>query len=340
MSEVKTLVEAKETWRDLEWRQLEILLLKQWQDKSLNDYSVAPLSGGHSRDFLFTLSIHNSSFVLRMSQASREGGEQVAEFSMLAGNAGLGPKVYFKSDDSCVLLMEMMPGRTVCIDELKTPEGIKALAQGIYKAHQLSVANVTNAERLFSNVFQWAKEQKDYAFLRKGLFQKAFEEYQELLSTIKKTTLTPCLLHGDINPSNIFLKDNQCYFIDWEFAGIGQPELELARTCEWFAYDDAQMMTFLACYFVEDISAELKQSIQAMRKATYLEMFWLCLSFLPQDIISEEKLLNLIAKTPSYRLKQMAMGIEKGIERATDNESLLIEAVGFFNAFRGPARVC
>ncbi len=328
-----TITQAKESWPTLFWDELVALLKKQWPERAISGYNLLPLAGGHSRDSLFTLSADDSAFVLRMALATRQGGEQVAELSLLAGNAGLGPKVYFKSDDSCVLLMEEMPGQTVCIEELKTKEGIKALGCGLKKIHQLPAPAEVKSERLFSNVYQWQQQQTDYAFLNQGIFEQALMKYQVLAKEKQQISLKACLLHGDINPSNIFLKDRCCYFIDWEFSGIGHPVLELARTCEWFAYDDKQMTLFLESYLNQPLSDEFKQSIVAMRKMTYLEMFWLCLSFLPAEIISEQKLLTLMKETSPLTLNQMAANIEKGIQRHTDNESILTEAVGFFKTF-------
>jgi aminoglycoside phosphotransferase len=328
-----TLKQASKTWPKLEWRLLASLLLDKWAAQSIDKYTVMPLEGGHSRDMLFTLSIDGQDCVLRMVPKDREGGELVAVLSTIASEAGIAPKVFFNAPDAKIILMDKMPGQTVKIRELKIKEGIVALSNGLRQIHQLPLTDEVKPERLFATIYQWQDNQTDYPFLKTGIFQAALTQYDALTAFDKDKIVERCLLHGDINPSNIFLDNKKCYFIDWEFAGIGSPILELARTCEWFDYDTQEETLFLKAYFEGDVPENIKLSVKDKRLTTYLDMFWLCLSFLPKDLISEDKLMKLIETTPALSLNKMAMDIEKKLVRQTDNEAILIEAVGFLNHF-------
>lgn len=322
----------QDSYPQLDWHALSSLLQSTWQLSSLDKINITPLEGGHSRDSLFTLSFEENDYVLRMTPKHREGGEIVATLSELAGRANIGPNIIAHSPDSRVVLMEKLPGSTVKLRELQIDEGIASLAKGLNAIHQLTPPAEIKPERLFANIYQWQATQKKCPFLSHGIFKKTKDKYDLLLNTYESDALSQALLHGDINPSNIFLIEEQCYFIDWEFSGLGNPLLELARTCEWFAYDEKQNTLFLKSYF-GDTFKTYQASIRAKRIMTYLEMFWLCLSFLPDSILNEEKILQLIDQTAPLTLNTMASQIEHNIPRQTHDEDLLKEAVGFFNQF-------
>lgn len=81
------------------------------------------------------------------------------------------------------------------------------------------------------------------------------------------TQLTLC--HHDWHPGNLALSDSGWVLLDWEFAALGDPAMDLAAVCSGFELNDAQSAQLAE---VMDISNDRLQQARAMMTA--LAIVW------------------------------------------------------------------
>lgn len=81
-----------------------------------------------------------------------------------------------------------------------------------------------------------------------------------------------CLVHADLIPENFIERTGGLQIVDWEYAGRGVPETDLASVIANFDLDDRQTSTLLAAY--GPYSSGL---LAAMREASIIREYLWCL---------------------------------------------------------------
>lgn len=69
---------------------------------------------------------------------------------------------------------------------------------------------------------------------------------EAIANSEKKGPLRP--LHGDVAACNIIIEANQVRLIDWEYAGMGHPAIDLAGICFEYRLTPQEQAPFLAAY--------------------------------------------------------------------------------------------
>ena len=86
------------------------------------------------------------------------------------------------------------------------------------------------------------------------------------------------LIHADLIPENIIDDGQKFWFIDWEYAGIGHPAIDLAFIAMNFELPDHQLDTFVALH--GDLNPDLVRSLKPVLIAR--EALW-CLVQIEAD---------------------------------------------------------
>lgn len=108
-----------------------------------------------------------------------------------------------------------------------------------------------------------------YEDLRNGA-QSKYEDYQE----VKKNVLSlkklidsydkeHILCHIDAVPDNFLITDDRIYLIDWEYAGMQDPHLDIAMFIVYSDYSREQADKIIDIYFEGKCSEELRTKIYA-----------------------------------------------------------------------------
>lgn len=61
-------------------------------------------------------------------------------------------------------------------------------------------------------------------------------------------TIPRCLIHADLIAENVMADGDRLWLVDWEYAGLGQPETDLAMVISNFALSDDQASLLLAAH--------------------------------------------------------------------------------------------
>ena len=97
-----------------------------------------------------------------------------------------------------------------------------------------------------------------------------FDEFSDLYEKVKiingylKTDNigNMVLSHNDTyEPNYLFTEDNKLYLIDWEYAGMQDPHVDVAMFCIYSLYNKRQVDRLIAAYFTEGCSDEIRIKI-------------------------------------------------------------------------------
>ncbi len=91
---------------------------------------------------------------------------------------------------------------------------------------------------------------EDYNSVKKRVLQlKKYVDMQKKES---------CLCHIDAVPDNFLLVENEIHLIDWEYAGMQDPHVDIAMFGIYSLYNRSQMDQLIDFYFEEECSKELR----------------------------------------------------------------------------------
>lgn len=165
---------------------------------------------------------------------------------------------------------------------------ISRIAQALAISHQgLPITNHQYAvfdviEHYLSGIYSYINNDalllKEYEYLKSVFMQILLPE----------PLLEPTLCHNDLNPKNILMDNEQLWFIDWEYCGVGDPLFDLAVVAKSHNLDERQTMLLLSEYDVNLSYAEALGAMSEYKKAYAVrEMAWLLLKHLvtPEDSI-------------------------------------------------------
>lgn len=97
----------------------------------------------------------------------------------------------------------------------------------------------------------------------------------ELRNLIKNFSKENCLCHIDPVYDNFLVDDETVKLIDWEYAAMCDPYIDIAMFCIYAEYERSQTDWLIGCYLGEEPSAEQKMLVYAyMSACSYLWVLW------------------------------------------------------------------
>ena len=128
---------------------------------------------------------------------------------------------------------------------------------------------ISTEMRVFDNVIE-GKKLMAIACATKG---NLFNEFKDLLEKIdivdnyiklerKKYNINMVTSHNDVyEPNFIATKDGDLYLIDWEYAGMQDPHVDLAMFCIYSMYDREQTDRLIDIYFEGNTQEDVRTKI-------------------------------------------------------------------------------
>ena len=86
--------------------------------------------------------------------------------------------------------------------------------------------------------------------------EQAYERYLRIYSDIPRT-----LCHDDLLPFNVICAEKRAVIIDWEYAGMQDPHLDIAMFAVYAMYDREQVDALIDAYFPEGCKNEIRIKI-------------------------------------------------------------------------------
>ena len=178
----------------------------------------------------------------RLINHSRE-----AEICRLLEGKGIAENLVFHSGQDGLKLSEYIKDCHPC-----NPQSKKDLEKSmalLRRFHNLNLKS-EHATDLFEAIEYyeslWEEEfslYPDYPSVKKDIFS--------LKPFIEKTATQKCLTHFDAVPENFLISDsdNSAYLIDWEYAAMQDPHLDIAMFCLQALYDQKEIDSLIDIYF-------------------------------------------------------------------------------------------
>lgn len=207
---------------------LDETLSRCFPDVSKTEIKITELKGGFSQASLYKIEVANKIYVLRVLQCLEVNNQDELElFCMIeAAKKGISPQIIFVSPDRKTIVMEFVEGKTLTIEQANDPENIIRMAKSIHTAHQITehemegLSLLSKAMQCFSIILQ--------ELAPKDEIIQAYHLVETLTQKLSTFNISKVLIHGDLNPRNIFIKNSQVFLIDWAETTMEDPFYDLA----------------------------------------------------------------------------------------------------------------
>ena len=199
---------------------------------------------------VFHVSLHGRVFALRLPKPDRlkKSRNYFSEYSNLswANLYGLGPAIRYFDYEKGILLMDYFPGQP--LHDVNLTEGRLHLLGGLFsRLHQIPVCEYEYDVVGRKIDYLWSRFLKMPQTLRSKLIQvkSSVDEARQLLQS---TAPDPCFCHNDLRGPNILVDGDEMLLIDWEYSGLGDPDVDVASFAHYMGLSDEQISTLSAGY--------------------------------------------------------------------------------------------
>jgi len=198
-------------------------------------YSQELLGGGKvNRSFL--VRTRRGRFVVRLNEsASADSGldrDREHLLQSVAAQAGIAPHVIYACPDRSCLITDYVEGRLWTPHYFTRMRDLRALGQRLRSLHALAPPPLPRfdplvaARRYAANIVQADPEDR-------GRIEDLLGRGDEALRRAHSAQRPACIVHSDLHQGNVLTAD-RIYFIDWEYAQVGDPLIDLACVLAYY----------------------------------------------------------------------------------------------------------
>lgn len=204
-----------------------------------------PLAGG-SRNRVYRVGRPPCALVVRLAGAGDRslGVSREAELAAqrAAASEGLAPPVVWSSLDAGVIVDRWTDGRPWTREQAREPGALRRIAQWMQRLH--AVPPPRGLRRVdFLEVFERYLAQVGVAAVPSALVTEA-RRCRRLLGEPAQTALC----HHDLHHANILDDGERLVVVDWEYAGLGDPVMDLAGYAAYHALDEPASRALVGAY--------------------------------------------------------------------------------------------
>lgn len=218
----------------------------------------------------YSVTVNGERFFLRVSGPNAEqlGINRNHELEVLsaAAKAGIGAQIEYYLLPEGHLVTRYIDGRHLALEEYRTPENIQRIVNVVKRLHNLPLVEATFSP--FRRVEMFAEHAQSMGVPLPHDYEKLLRKAKEIETEQARDTYPwRRFCHNDLFCVNV-LDDGKIWFVDWEFAGVGDIYFDLATLT--YAYDSLDTLSrdlqehMLMCYFgyVEEANWRRLQSMR------------------------------------------------------------------------------
>ena len=236
--------------RDLKSKRLNLVSeVFEVETEEITDISALLIS---MTNRLMQFSIKGNRYLLREpGEGSNEltNRKQEAEVYHALEGKNLTDTVVYISPEDGYKIAEYLEDSRRCNSE--DAEDIAACIRHLRKLHNMRLE--------VSHTFDVMEKLHEYEKLRGD--ESSFSDYEAVRSDITAMMAVLdslpkelCLCHIDSVSDNFLFVDDQVYLIDWEYAGMSEPDIDIAMFCLYADYDKEKIDSVIDIYYPEGVS--------------------------------------------------------------------------------------
>lgn len=238
-------------------------------------YSQELIGGGRvNRSFL--VRTRRGRFVVRLNQSTAldPGLDREREIVVqtAAANAGIAPQIIYASPDRDCLITEYLEGRLWTPHYFTRMRDLRAIGARLKALHAVPPPPVARFDpmesaRRYARVIMQADPGDA------GRLENLLECGDEALARSGSRERAPCIAHSDLHHANVLTAD-RIYFIDWEFAHLGDPLWDLACILSYYPRAAAHGGLLLEASGLAEQGATPRQLAELARVFSLLTYLW------------------------------------------------------------------
>jgi thiamine kinase-like enzyme len=239
---------------------------------------VLPLEGGITNRN-FRVNFGGTDYVVRLPGKDTEllGIDREAErlATKKAAELQLGPKVAAMLDQPPALVTCFVESREVTAEELRRPDSLGEVAQGLRRFHESGLELPTD--------FYVTEIVGDYTEVTKsrgGTLPEEFDHARDCARKVVKTVRKnpdhqPLPSHNDLLTANFLHDGERLVIVDWEYAGMGDRFFDLGNFAVNNELGDADEERLLEAYFGEPPTPRRRAALKLFRfMSDFREAMW------------------------------------------------------------------
>ncbi|HZF26181.1 MAG TPA: phosphotransferase [Steroidobacteraceae bacterium] len=157
-------------------------------------------------------------------------------------DAGMAPQIIVADPERCLLVMQFVPGVPWSVDDVRAR--IATLALRVRVLHELPAPQGLRAFDLVDGVLSLIERVRGSS--ASGLDLGELEHRVGTLAKGYRPAERAVFCHNDLHHLNLL--GGQPLFIDWEYAALGDPQMDLAALATYHDFDVRQRAELLRCY--------------------------------------------------------------------------------------------
>lgn len=215
--------------------------------------------GMTNRSFLFTCK--NTKYIMRIPGEGTDQlinrQEEATVYETIVGR-GLCDNVIYMNPDNGYKITEFIEDSRVC--DVKNVNDLEICMKKLQEFHKMKL-KVKHTFDIFRQIefyeSLWGEQPsiyRDYTKTKENVFS-----LKEYIDTYKEEY---CLTHIDAVPDNfLFTSDGDVRLIDWEYAAMQDPHVDIAMFCIYAMYDRMQVDRLIDIYFNGNCKSEVRIKI-------------------------------------------------------------------------------
>ncbi len=229
----------------------------------LEDHDLTPLKGGFSLASLYAVTVDQYSYVLRLLDIKKplESRQRECFIAKESGERGLAPRVHYHDQQSSVLIMDFIQGKSFTLNDLEDEKTFRSLVKLLKKMHRQPI-KLGKARSLHTQILR---------NLKLATHAQLFDEDLKKLHCSDHEPL--CWIHNDLNENNIMHHDDGPLLIDWDLSGLGSPYSDLSALVRSLPRSYHQRV--LDCYFDDNVTEQQQNTLKTyFRLQLLLQASW------------------------------------------------------------------
>ena len=237
-------------------------------------FAVSPIPGGLTNQNLLIETANGEKFVVRLPGKDTDlfGIDRKNEhaISRVAWEIGIAPEpVAFLSEHE-ILVTRFVDGVPI---DTNDPAAIRNVARLLHQLHAApEVPGVFDLPLVIDDYIATAKQ---FDVNHPNELSEALEFSDKIISAIERCPKVSAPCHNDLIAANFIQSRDQLYLLDWEYAGMGHPYVDLGNCAVNFCMDETACAIFMESYLGREPSTGEMAQLHLLRVLSDLrEAMW------------------------------------------------------------------